>query len=255
MSTPSSRRRFLTQTGAAILAAAAAPGCLSGAGHRSRARWDDNLRAMDGRFSLPDLPYAPEELAPGWDAASLHLHHADHHGGHVSALNAELGRIGLSPESLRELLATLHAPGRDREGLLRYHAGAHANHSLFWTCLRPNGGGDPPTEVASALSAAFGSVDGFREKFRATAMGVFGSGWAWLIRLPDGSLALTRTAEEDHPWMRGIVDMPGEPLLALDVWEHAYYTQHQNRRADHVTAFLQAVNWDTVAARLHRTRS
>jgi len=250
---PESRRRFLARAGAAVAIASVAPwrAFANPTEHTCTCPEDDQIASFGGRFGLPGLDYAPEDLAPAFAPEALRLHHGDHHAGHVSALNAALAAAGLAPANLRELLQSLD-PARtsDSAELIRQHGGAHAAHSLYWTCLRPHGGGDPPAEVVSALERDFGTVSTFRDTLRRTALGVFGSGWAWLVRTQRGRLAVTSTPESDHPWMTGLVAHPGEPLLALDVWEHAYYLQHQNRRADHVDAFLNSLDWARLGQRL-----
>lgn len=257
-SSPESRRRFLTRAGAVAAAASLAPwrGLASApnAGSITDPASDLRIPAEAGRFSLPPLPYAPEALAPAFAANALHQHHGDHHAGHVDALNATLAEAGLRPTSLRGLLRSLGpAPATATAIQLRYHGGAHAAHTLYWTSMRPNGGGDPPAAVAAELERDFGSVAAFRDHLRRAALGVFGSGWAWLLRTGSNRLAITTTPEEDHPWMTALAPQPGEPILALDVWEHAYYLQHQNRRADHVDAFINAIDWNHVARTLRAT--
>jgi Fe-Mn family superoxide dismutase len=197
-------------------------------------------------FTLPELPYAENALEPAIDARTMNIHRTKHHQAYVTNLNKALEthpdwaamsideictRIGEVPEAVRTAV--------------RNNGGGHWNHAFFWTTLAPAGqGGSPSPALAKAIDAAFGSMDGLKEKFAAAAAGRFGSGWAWLVRKPDGTLAVTSTPNQDNPLMKGVADTLGTPILGLDVWEHAYYLHYQNRRPDYVTAWWSVVNWN-----------
>ncbi len=198
-------------------------------------------------FTLPDLPYASNALEPHIDQRTMEIHHGKHHAAYVANLNKAVESAPqLAGKSLEELLANQLAivPENIRTAV-RNNGGGHANHSLFWSSMAPNAGGAPAGNLASAINAAFGSLDNFKEKFHAAAMGRFGSGWAWLIKSGSGQLEISSTANQDSPLMEGKV-----PLLGLDVWEHAYYLHYQNRRADYINAWWNVVNWASVTKRL-----
>ena len=196
-------------------------------------------------FKLPDLPYAHDALEPHIDARTMEIHHGKHHAGYVSKLNAALeGRSDLLSKSLEELLTGASSlPDGVRTGVIN-NGGGHANHSLFWQVMSPKGGGNPGGELAEAIDSTFGSFDSFKEAFTKEALGRFGSGWAWLGLTSDGKLHVGSTANQDSPIMAGHT-----PILGVDVWEHAYYLNYQNRRPDYVEAFWNVVNWDEVGRR------
>ncbi len=195
-------------------------------------------------FELPKLPYAFDALEPHIDARTMEIHHGKHHAGYTSKLNAALEGSGLENKSIEELLASMDM----ENGALRNNGGGFYNHSLFWSVMSPNGGGNPSGDLASAIDSTFGSLDALKEKFNAAAGTRFGSGWAWLCVKSDGSLEVCSSANQDNPLMPGI-GCGGTPILGLDVWEHAYYLNYQNRRPDYVSAFWNVVNWDEVAKR------
>lgn len=195
-------------------------------------------------YKLPDLPYSHDALEPHIDEETMKLHHGKHHNGYVTKANAALeGHEELQKMSVEELLAQLDEVPADIKTALRNNAGGHANHSLFWTILSPEGGGEPEGELAEAMDKAFGSFDEFKELFESAATGQFGSGWGWLV-VDNGELKVTSTANQDSPLSQGQT-----PILGVDVWEHAYYLNYQNKRADYVKAFWKLVNWDEVAKR------
>jgi Fe-Mn family superoxide dismutase len=199
--------------------------------------------------SLPDLPYAPDSLEPHFDARTMEIHHDKHHATYVNTLNATIeGKPDLEAQSVEDLISDLSAIPEEIRGPVRNHGGGHANHSFFWNVLSGNGGGAPSGELGSAIDAAFGSFDSFKEAFAKAGATRFGSGWAWLIRQADGSLAVTSTPNQDSPLMNGVADLTGTPVIGLDVWEHAYYLNYQNRRPDYIAAFWNVVNWDQAAA-------
>ena len=199
--------------------------------------------------SLPDLPYAHDALEPHFDARTMEIHHGKHHATYVNTLNATIeGQADLEAQSVEDLISDLSAIPDDIRGPVRNHGGGHANHSFFWNVLSGSGGGAPGGELASAIDAAFGSFDSFKDAFAKAGATRFGSGWAWLVRQADGSLAVTSTPNQDSPLMQGVADLVGAPVIGLDVWEHAYYLNYQNRRPDYIAAFWNLVNWDQAAA-------
>ncbi len=195
-------------------------------------------------FTLPELPYAYDALAPHIDKETMNIHHTKHHNTYVTNVNNALeGHEELLNLPVDELIANLDKVPEDKRTAVRNNGGGHSNHSLFWTILSPNGGGNPTGEVAKAIDAKFGSYDAFKEEFAKAATTRFGSGWAWLV-LKDGEVEITSTPNQDSPYMDG-----NTPLLGLDVWEHAYYLNYQNRRPDYISAFWNVVNWDEVEKR------
>ena len=195
-------------------------------------------------FTLPDLPYALDALEPHIDARTMEIHHDKHHAGYTSKLNAALEGSDMAGKSIEDILANVSSAGNG----VRNNGGGFYNHSLFWKILSPNGGGKPTGELSTAIDKAFGSYDAFKEKFSSAAAGQFGSGWAWLIVKDNGELAVTSTPNQDNPLM-DVADEKGTPILGIDVWEHAYYLNYQNRRTDYVDAFFNLVNWDEVSQR------
>lgn len=195
-------------------------------------------------FELPQLPYAYDVLEPHIDKETMNIHHTKHHNTYVTNLNAALeGNEELLSKSVEEVVANLDAVPEAARTAVRNNGGGHANHSLFWTILSPNGGGAPAGELADAITAKFGSFDHFKAEFAKAATTRFGSGWAWLV-VNNGELEVTSTPNQDSPLMEGKT-----PVLGLDVWEHAYYLNYQNRRPDYIGAFWNVVNWDEVAKR------
>ncbi|MGG0716483.1 superoxide dismutase SodA [Robertmurraya massiliosenegalensis] len=195
-------------------------------------------------FELPQLPYAYDALEPHIDKETMNIHHTKHHNTYVTNLNAALeGNEELLSKSVEEVVSNLDAVPEAARTAVRNNGGGHANHSLFWTILSPNGGGAPAGELADAITAKFGSFDNFKAEFTKAATTRFGSGWAWLV-VNNGELEVTSTPNQDSPLMEGKT-----PVLGLDVWEHAYYLNYQNRRPDYIGAFWNVVNWDEVAKR------
>jgi superoxide dismutase, Fe-Mn family len=192
-------------------------------------------------YQLPALPYEANALEPHFDGQTMNIHHDRHHATYVNNLNAALeGLDDLSSKSVEELIANLDAVPENIRTAVRNNGGGHANHSLFWTILAPNAGGAPTGEIAEGINQAFGSYDQFKEEFTKAATGRFGSGWAWLV-VDNGQLAITSTPNQDSPLMEG-----KKPVLGLDVWEHAYYLNYQNKRPDYIGAFFNLINWDEV---------
>lgn len=192
-------------------------------------------------FELPALPYAYDALEPHIDQRTMEIHHTKHHGGYTSKLNAAIEGTEFASKSIEEILGNLDAIPEEKRTAVRNNGGGYANHNLFWEVMAPNGGGEPTGDLAAAINAAFGSFDAFKEAFANAAATRFGSGWAWLV-VDGGSLMVTSTPNQDTPLMEG-----KKPILGLDVWEHAYYLNYQNRRPDYISAFWNVVDWDKVA--------
>ncbi len=195
-------------------------------------------------FNLPDLPYDVNALEPDIDARTMGIHHSKHHQAYVNNLNAALeGHPDLQKKTAIELIADLDALPENIRMAVRNNGGGHVNHSMFWTVMKPKGGGQPSGGLADEINGAFGSFDAFKTEFAKAAMTQFGSGWAWLCVGSDGKLLVTKTANQDNPISSGA----GIPILGLDVWEHAYYLNYQNRRPDYIEAWWNVVDWDRVA--------
>ncbi len=194
--------------------------------------------------TLPDLPYAFNALEPHIDAKTMEIHHGKHHNAYVTNLNNALeGHAGLVRKSLEDLLGDLNSVPESIRGAVRNNGGGHANHSLFWPTMSPDGGGAPSGDLAAAIERDLGGFDAFKKAFATAAGTRFGSGWAWLS-VADGHLEVSSTPNQDSPLMEGKT-----PILGLDVWEHAYYLHYQNRRPDYVKAWWNVVDWDVVASR------
>ena len=192
-------------------------------------------------FTLPDLPYAHDALEPHIDEQTMKIHHGKHHQGYTNKLNAALEGHEFADLSVEEVLRRIdEVPEGKRQAVIN-SGGGYANHNLFWTILSPNGGGEPTGDIADAINDTFGGLEGLKDAFNNAATGQFGSGWAWLVVNDSGDLEVTSTANQDSPLMDGLT-----PIMGLDVWEHAYYLNYQNRRGDYVEAFWNLVNWDQV---------
>ena len=192
-------------------------------------------------FELPALPYAEDALEPHIDARTMSIHHDKHHAGYTNNLNAALEGTEWANKSIEEILANLDKLPADKQTAVRNNGGGFANHRLFWEILAPNAGGAPGGALADAINSAFGGFDAFKEAFAKAAATRFGSGWAWLVVEADGSVSVTSTPNQDTPLMEGKT-----PILGIDVWEHAYYLNYQNRRPDYISAFWNVVNWAKV---------
>ena len=198
---------------------------------------------------VPSLPYAFDALEPHIDARTMEIHHGKHHNAYVTNLNKALeSHSGLQQKSITELVADLTSVPEEIRTAVRNNGGGHFNHSLFWTVMKKGGGGTPGGELATAIDGAFGSFDDFKAKFSAAAATRFGSGWAWLS-VNKGSLEVTSSANQDSPMMEGV-----KPILGLDVWEHAYYLNYQNRRPDYIQAWWNVVDWDRVAENFSKAK-
>jgi Fe-Mn family superoxide dismutase len=196
-----------------------------------------------GKFELPSLPYGYDALEPSIDKQTMEIHHTKHHGGYVSKLNAAIEGTELADKSIEEILKNVSK----HSAAVRNNGGGHYNHSLFWTIMKKNGGGNPSGDLANALNSSFGSFDQFKNQFSNAAATRFGSGWAWLIS-SNGKLEITSTPNQDNPLM-DVADKKGTPILGLDVWEHAYYLKYQNRRPEYIENWWNVINWDAVSER------
>ena len=194
--------------------------------------------------TLPELPYAYDALEPNIDAMTMEIHHSRHHNTYVTNLNGALEGTGLEDVPVEELVANLDRVPEEKRQAVINNGGGHANHSMFWQMMSPNGGGQPHGDVAKAIDAELGGFDAFKDAFKKAALGRFGSGWAWLSVTPEKKLVVENTLNQDSPLMHGTT-----PVLGLDVWEHAYYLKFQNKRPDYVDAFFNVVNWEDVERR------
>ena len=194
-------------------------------------------------YSLPELPYAYEALEPHIDSQTMQIHHTKHHQAYITKVNDAIAGTDLESKSIEDLVSDLNAVPENIRNVVRNNGGGHANHSLFWTVLSPNGGGNPEGELMAAIDSDLGGFDKFKEAFSGAAATRFGSGWAWLS-VDGGKLLVESSPNQDSPLMEGRT-----PILGLDVWEHAYYLKYQNRRPDYVAAFFNVINWQEVAQR------
>lgn len=199
-------------------------------------------------YKLPELTYAYDALEPHIDARTMEIHHTKHHNTYVTNLNAAVEGTEFADKDINELIANLDALPADKQTAVRNNGGGHANHTLFWEVIAPGGSNEPVGEVKAAIEAKFGSFDAFKEEFAKAATTRFGSGWAWLI-VDGDSVAITSTPNQDSPVMEGKT-----PILGLDVWEHAYYLNYQNRRPDYIGAFWNVVNWDAVEKKFQEAK-
>ncbi|MBK97695.1 MAG: superoxide dismutase [Balneola sp.] len=194
-------------------------------------------------YTLPELSYAYDALEPHFDARTMEIHHTKHHQGYTTKVNAALESTAYETSSIEDVLANISSLPADKQQAVINNGGGFANHSLFWSILSPNGGGNPSGSLATAIDAELGGFDVFKEAFANAAATRFGSGWAWLSVDGSGKLVVHSTANQDSPIMDGYT-----PILGLDVWEHAYYLHYQNRRPDYISAFWSVINWDQVQA-------
>ena len=208
--------------------------------------------------TLPDLGYAKDALEPHIDATTMEIHHDKHHAAYVSKLNDALAGTGKEDTCICELLENLDSLPADKQGPVRNNGGGHANHTLFWEVIKPGGATSPSGDLAAAIDKAFGSLDAMKEQFANAGATRFGSGWAWLCVKPCGELHVCSTANQDTTYMPESMGGHGKghtPILGLDVWEHAYYLNYQNRRPDYISAFWNVVNWDVVAENFAKAQS
>jgi Fe-Mn family superoxide dismutase len=200
-------------------------------------------------YTLPDLPYAKDALEPHIDAKTMEIHHGKHHNTYVTNVNAALEGSGVAEQSIEDLCRNIESVPENIRTAVRNNGGGHANHSLFWTIMSPQGGGKPSGALADAINSELGGFDSFKEAFTKAATTRFGSGWAWLSVDPSGKLVVESTPNQDNPYMTG-----NTPILGIDVWEHAYYLNYQNRRPDYITAFFNVIDWNAVAERYSKAK-
>ena len=205
-------------------------------------------------YQLPELPYSYDALEPYIDAKTMEIHYSKHHAGYAAKLTAALEGTDFSGQAIDQLLKQLNDIPDTIRGAVRNNGGGYFNHNLFWSILSPNGGGEPTGDLANELTQTFGSYDRFKTEFSNAAATRFGSGWAWLCVHVDGSLKICSTANQDNPIMPGCCDNDSVPVLGLDVWEHAYYLNYQNRRPDYIAAFFNIINWDQVVQNIEKAR-
>jgi Fe-Mn family superoxide dismutase len=241
MKKSTNRREFLRKAGLAGLAGVALPSFLKGM------EFEDSALAVE-EFSLPPLPYSTDALEPHIDKMTMEIHHGKHHQAYVNNVNAALdGHADLQGKSIEDLIKGLSSVPENIRTAVRNNGGGHLNHSLFWKIMGPNGGGEPSGELGGAINSTFGSFASFKEQFAKAGATRFGSGWAWLV-VNGGKLEVVSTANQDNPLMgQAIAGCEGTPVLGIDVWEHAYYLNYQNRRPDYIAAWWNVVNWDQVA--------
>jgi Fe-Mn family superoxide dismutase len=196
-------------------------------------------------FKLPDLSYDYNALEPSIDARTMEIHHSKHHAGYTANLNKAVEGTSLEGKTVEEILSGVSS----ESAAVRNNGGGYYNHSLYWSVMGPSAGGTPTGELLSAINGAFGSFDAFKIKFSTAAATRFGSGWAWLVKQADGTLAVSSTPNQDNPLM-DLAEVKGTPVLGIDVWEHAYYLNYQNRRPEYIEAFWNVINWEEVASRL-----
>ncbi|MHC2067597.1 superoxide dismutase [Bremerella sp. T1] len=194
-------------------------------------------------YTLPALPYAYDALEPHIDAKTMEIHHTKHHQAYINKVNAAIEGTDLEGKSIEDLVAGINSVPENIRGAVRNNGGGHANHSLFWTVMKPGGGGSPSGELGAAIDGELGGYEKFKEDFSNAAATRFGSGWAWLV-VSGGKLEVMSTPNQDSPLMEGKT-----PILGLDVWEHAYYLNYQNKRPDYISAFFNVINWEEVASR------
>ncbi|MEO7165581.1 MAG: superoxide dismutase [Chthoniobacterales bacterium] len=205
-------------------------------------------------YELPKLPYPNDALEPHIDAKTMEIHHDKHHQAYITNVNKAIeGKPELEGKSVEDLIGNLSAVPEDIRGAVRNNGGGHANHTFFWQIMGPNGGGEPSGKLAGDIKSTFGSFDAFKEKLADAGVKRFGSGWAWLIKNKSGQLEIVSTANQDSPLMgKAIAGCEGTPLLGVDVWEHAYYLNYQNRRPDYLKAWWDTVNWAEVVKRYEK---
>lgn len=241
-----SRRDFLKKTATLVIGTLTASSILNNAFASGNFADDILINPDGGKFSLPALPYGYEALEPHIDKMTMEIHHSKHHQAYVTNLNKALEALGPNALDGAPTFENMFDKMDKLPAAVRNNAGGHYNHMLFWTLMKPNGGGEPKGKLADAIKVTFGSFEEFKKQFADAGMKRFGSGWAWLIKTKDGKLMITSTANQDNPLMNSeTVETKGTPVLALDVWEHAYYLKNQNKRADYIASWWNVVNWET----------
>lgn len=240
-----SRRDFFKKA-AALAMGAVATSTVVKAANATTTFLEKEMLLDGGKYTLPALPYGYDALEPHIDKLTMEIHHSKHHQAYVNNLNKALetvdGNVLGSPQTLENIFSKMLL----LPAAVRNNAGGHYNHSLFWQLMSPKGGGEPKGKLGEAIKAQFGSFEEFKKQFADAAMKRFGSGWAWLVKNKEGKLVISSTANQDNPLMvLPEIDVKGTPVLALDVWEHAYYLKNQNKRADYITSWWNVVNWET----------
>lgn len=240
-----SRRDFFKKAAALAMGAVATSSVVKAA-NATTTFLEKEMLLDGGKYTLAALPYAYDALEPHIDKLTMEIHHSKHHQAYVNNLNKALETVDSnvlgSPQTLENIFSKMLL----LPAAVRNNAGGHYNHSLFWTLMSPKGGGEPKGKLAEAIKAQFGSFEEFKKQFADAAMKRFGSGWAWLVKTKEGKLVISSTSNQDNPLMvLPEIDVKGTPVLALDVWEHAYYLKNQNKRADYITSWWNVVNWDT----------
>jgi len=206
-------------------------------------------------FELPPLPYDYAALEPHIDEQTMRLHHDKHHQTYVTNLNTAVQGTEFENMDPQQLMANLSRVPEEKRTAVRNNGGGHVNHTMFWEIMGPNGGGQPTGAVVQAFTDSFGSFDAMKEAVNKAAAARFGSGWAWVVLGSDGKLQVTSTPNQDNPYMTGIAEVTGHPILGVDVWEHSYYLKYQNRRPDYLNAWWNTVNWDAVNRRYEQARA
>ena len=206
-------------------------------------------------YTLPKLDYAYDALEPHIDARTMEIHHSKHHNAYITKVNDAIEGSDFADKDVNDLITDLSVIPEAIRGAVRNNGGGHANHSLFWKVISPNGGGEPEGALATAIGSELGGFTAFKEAFKQAATTRFGSGWAWLIVKADGKLAVTSTPNQDNPLMQGIADVEGTPVIGLDVWEHAYYLKYQNKRPDYIDAFWNVVDWNAAEANYKKAQA
>lgn len=244
-----SRRKFLNLGTLALVGGVLAGTPGAWAANPNESHEGPAMPQADGVFKMAPLPYAYDALEPTIDSETMHLHHDKHYAGYTKKLNEALAQDpALKSKSITELLTDINSLPTSLRKTIRNNGGGYYNHSLFWRWMSPNGGGAPEGPLRSAIEKQFGSFAAMQKQFNKEAADVFGSGWAWLVRTENGDLALTSTANQDNPLMKGIADVTGKPILGLDVWEHSYYLKYKNERKKYIDAWWKVVNWETVSS-------
>ncbi len=239
------KREFLKVTGSVALGSALVPAFIA-CEPSAKSKDKKDGPSPVGELSLPDLPYEFNALSPIIDEKTMRIHHGKHHAGYTKKANKAIADAGIADKTMNEILSSLDG----QNDFLRNNLGGFYNHKLFWKIMGPKSEKTASKDLSGAIDTAFGSMDNFKDEFYKAAMSVFGSGWAWLNYSPtDKKLFISTTPNQDNPQMKGLVEQTGKPVMNLDVWEHAYYLNYQNRRADYVKGFLELVNWEAVSER------
>lgn len=244
------KKRDFLKTGALLtMGAVVAPivGCNNPAPQQQDETPSEEATPTPISYELPALGYGFDALEPHIDARTMEIHHGKHHAGYTRKLNKALEGSDMADKDLMTIFANLK--DEEAQAGIRNNGGGFYNHKLFWDVIGPNAGGAPQGDLAAAIDQAFGSYDNFKATFQGAAAGRFGSGWAWLIKGADGKLAVTDTPNQDNPLMTNLVEVTGTPILGIDVWEHAYYLNYQNKRTEYINAFFNIINWEHVGKR------